>query len=241
MNPSVYIETSIIGYLTSRFSSSLLTAANQQLTREWWEKNRGQFRLYISRYVIDECAAGDDAAAAERMEAIREIPELELSDSVSVLATTLIEHVPLPENAEVDALHIATAAVHGIEYLLTWNCRHIANASLRPRIESVCRDTGFEPPIICTPQELLEIWPRSTIPSSTKFAAIAESTRRDSTTILAPWLRMPNAGSKLTAEKWCDFRHDPRNSILRRGCSDSPNVIANRKKWRIFSRQTSYA
>jgi predicted nucleic acid-binding protein len=159
MKPSVYLETSIIGYLTARLSGSLLTAANQQLTREWWDSYRDQFRLFVSPYVVNECASGDDEAAAERIDAIQAVPQLEVSDSVAVLADVLMRHVPLPKNAEVDALHIATAAVHGIEYLLTWNCRHIANASLRPRIESVCRNSGYEPPIICTPQELLEIWP----------------------------------------------------------------------------------
>lgn len=157
--PSVYVETSIIGYLTSRPGGSLLTAANQELTRGWWEIHRDNFQIYISEYVVRECSFGDESAVAERLEKIRDIPQLVVSDRVGELALKLMNSVPLPEKAEVDALHISTATVHGIEYLLTWNCKHIANASLRPRIEMVCRGAGYEPPTICTPQELMEIWP----------------------------------------------------------------------------------
>lgn len=159
MKPSVYLETTVIGYLTSRLSSSLLIAANQQLTRDWWDGHRDEFRFFISRYVLDECSAGDKVAAAERLDAIRGIPALDVSDDITNLAILLVQDVPLPEKAEVDALHVAVAAVNGVQYLLTWNCKHIANASLRPRIESVCRNAGYEPPTICTPQELLDIWP----------------------------------------------------------------------------------
>ena len=88
---------------------------------------------------------------------LAEVPLLEVTAAAESLAAALLEEVPLPQKAATDALHIAVAAVNGVEYLLTWNCRHIANPALRPRIESVCRRMGFEPPVICTPQELLEI------------------------------------------------------------------------------------
>jgi hypothetical protein len=159
MQPTVYLETSIIGYLTSRRSNLLVTAANQELTIEWWDHHRTRFELYISPYVVTECSSGDEQAGQDRLALIRDIPELAVSDAVGELAAELMQNVPLPEKAEVDALHISMAAVHGIEYLLTWNCKHIANASLRPRIETVCRSAGYEPPTICTPQELMEIWP----------------------------------------------------------------------------------
>jgi hypothetical protein len=159
MQPTVYIETSIVGYLTSRRSVSLVTAGNQELTHEWWAGHRERFQVYVSAYVVAECASGDEHAANDRLSAIADIPQLAVSDAVSELAIKLMNGVPLPEKAEVDALHISIAAVHGIEYLLTWNCKHIANASLRPRIETVCRIAGYEPPTICTPQELMEIWP----------------------------------------------------------------------------------
>jgi hypothetical protein len=134
-----------------------VTAANQQVTREWWDRRRSDFDVFISRLVIDECAAGDSEAAAERLEKIKGFPSLDVTDDVTSLADALVARVPLPENAQADALHVAVAAVNGVQYLLTWNCKHIANASLRPRIESVCRDLGYEPPSICTPQEIMEI------------------------------------------------------------------------------------
>lgn len=156
MNSSIYLETSVIGYLTSRVSRELVTAANQQVTREWWDDRRADFDLFISQFVVHECSAGDPDAARERLEAIAEIPELDVNEDAKVLAKELVIKVPLPEGAEIDALHVAIATVHGIDYLLTWNCKHIANAALRHQIEAVCRDHGFEPPTICTPQELLE-------------------------------------------------------------------------------------
>ena len=157
MKPSVYIDTTIIGYLTSRVSSLLVAAANQQVTREWWDEHRGHFDVFVSRFVVDECAAGDSEAAAERLEKIKDVPLLDVTDDVIGLAGALLARVPLPEKAQVDALHVAVATVNGVQYLLTWNCKHIANALLRPRIESVCRELGYEPPSICTPQEIMEI------------------------------------------------------------------------------------
>ncbi len=156
-NTSVYIETTIIGYLTSRISRELVTAANQQVTRQWWDDHRDEFDFFISQFVVEECSAGDPGAARERLNLIGDIPELDITDDAKALAKKLLADVPLPDNAEVDALHVAVATVHGIDYLLTWNCTHIANAVLRHRIEAVCRANGFEPPTICTPQELREI------------------------------------------------------------------------------------
>ncbi|ETW95174.1 MAG: DNA-binding protein [Candidatus Entotheonella gemina] len=156
MNATVYIETSIIGYLTSRPSRGLITAANQQLTYDWWHEHRQQFDLFVSQFVIDECAAGDVVAAKERLDVLVNIRQLEVTEAVESLAQALLDQVPLPGKAQVDALHIATATIHGMEYLLTWNCTHIANAILRPRVEAICRSLGYEPPTICTPQELME-------------------------------------------------------------------------------------
>ena len=157
MKPSVYLETSIIGYLAMRMSGVLRVAANQQVTRDWWDNQRQQYELFVSRYVLNECLKGDPQAAQERLAFLEGIPLLEVSDTVETLAQALLSKVPLPAKAMVDALHISVAALSGVQYLLTWNCRHIANPSLRLRIESVCREMGCEPPVICTPQELLEI------------------------------------------------------------------------------------
>lgn len=153
MKPSVYVETTIPSYLTAWPSRDLVRAAHQQITREWWARRDG-FDLYSSRLVVQECQAGDAEAAAGRLAALEGIPLLEQKVEAAELADALLRDVPLPARAAADALHIATAAVHGMRYLLTWNCTHIANAALRPRIEVVCRAAGFEPPLICTPEEL---------------------------------------------------------------------------------------
>jgi predicted nucleic acid-binding protein len=156
MSCTVYLETSIIGYLASRPSRDLITAANQQLTRDWWDEHRQQYDLYVSETVVAECSAGDAQAAEDRLDAIGDIPVLDVGEAAENLADELVKRIPLPENAEVDALHIAIATVNGINYLLTWNCAHIANAALQAQIEAICRSAGFEPPTICTPQQLME-------------------------------------------------------------------------------------
>ena len=153
MKPKVYLETSIPSYLTAWRSRDLIMAANQEITKEWWE-NRDQFELYISALVLQEAGAGDPDAAQKRLEQLDDIPELDITEEVEQLANILIQKVPLPAKARIDALHIAAAALNGMDYLLTWNCSHIANAVLRPKIEAVCRELGYEPPTICTPQEL---------------------------------------------------------------------------------------
>jgi len=153
MKPRVYVETTLPSYLTAWPSRDLVRAAHQQITREWWAR-RDVFELYSSRLVLQECQAGDTKAASERLVALTGIPLLEQTPDVAVLAEALMREVPLPGRAAADAIHIAIATVHGVHYLVTWNCTHIANATLRPQIESVCRWVGFEPPLICTPEEL---------------------------------------------------------------------------------------
>ena len=153
MKPKVYIETCIPSYLSAWRSRDLIVAANQEITKEWWD-SREQFDLYISALVIQEAGAGDPVAAQKRLEQLDDIPELNLTEEVERFAEILIQKVPLPEKARIDALHIAVAALSGMDYLLTWNCTHIANAILRPKLEALCREFGYEPPTICTPQEL---------------------------------------------------------------------------------------
>jgi hypothetical protein len=156
MKPRVYLETTISSYLTAWTSRDLVMAAHQQVTREWWDSRRADFDLFVSQLVLQEAAAGDPDAAARRIESLREIPVLGLSEAAADLAQELVRRVPLPERAALDALHIGIATVNGMDYLLTWNCKHIANATYQPRIGLVCRDQGYEPPVICTPEELLE-------------------------------------------------------------------------------------
>ena len=155
MKPSVYVETTIPSYLTAWPSRDLVSAAHQQITREWWARRAG-FELFLSQLVHDECRMGDPTAAADRLRAIHGIPLLEQNAEAVALGRDLLALVPLPLRAAIDALHVAIAVVHGVDYLLTWNCTHIANAFLRGRIESVCRGAGYDPPTICTPEELLE-------------------------------------------------------------------------------------
>jgi hypothetical protein len=156
MKSRVYIETTIPSYLTAPPSRDLIKAAHQQITGEWWAI-RDRFDLYISQIVIKEAGGGDPDAAAKRLNAIEGIPILQVTEQVDALARQLVERGPIPEKAAVDALHIAVAVANGLDYLLTWNCTHIANAAIRDKIDLVCRDNGFIPPIICTPIELMEI------------------------------------------------------------------------------------
>lgn len=152
----VYIETSVISYLTARPSNDLRAMANQNATVEWWESQSSQYDLVISEFVIAEASLGHPEAAKHRLDAVRDVMELQVTEEVRILGKELIRRGALPEKAEIDAYHVAVAAVNGIEYLLTWNCTHIANAHIRPKIEAVCRAMGYEPPIICTPDELTE-------------------------------------------------------------------------------------
>ncbi len=152
----IYLETTIASYLTAWPSRDLIMAANQEVTREWWAARQDEFDLFVSQAVIKESSAGDQDAAKRRLEFLKPFPRLDITEEVERLATKLMTDVPLPPKAQVDALHIAVAAVHRMNYLLTWNCTHIANATLRIRIEAVCRSQGYEPPVVCTPQEMLE-------------------------------------------------------------------------------------
>jgi len=155
MRPTTYIETTVISYLTALPSRDLILAAHQQVTRDWWSA-RDAFELYISQFVLDEASAGDAAAAARRAEALRDLPVLDLTRDAALHAAEFVRAGGVPAKARIDALHIAVASVHGMDYLVTWNCTHIANAQMRGRIEATCRGAGFDPPIICTPIELVK-------------------------------------------------------------------------------------
>lgn len=152
---TVYLETTVVSYLTARPSRDLLVAGHQQLTREWWDRRSRMFELYVSQLVVQEVGLGDEDAAERRLDVVDRIPLLQITDEATSVARTLVDRGPLPRKAAADALHISIAAVHGVEYLLTWNMSHIANAELRPEIERVCRSQGFEPPVLCTPEELM--------------------------------------------------------------------------------------
>ncbi len=155
MKSRVYLETSVISYLTAWPSRDLVKAAHQEITREWWS-TRARFELYVSQVVIGEAAGGDAEAARLRLQSVAGIPVLAASPEAGLLAERLVAEGSLPAKAAVDALHIAIAVVNGIDYLLTWNCTHIANAAMRHKIDAVCRRSGYESVVLCTPEELME-------------------------------------------------------------------------------------
>ena len=157
MKPKLYLETTVPSYLTAWPSRDLIRAGHQQLTKEWWQTRRSGFDIYISQFVLDEAAAGDTEAARERLAALQGLPILDVSGEVVDLARALNASLALPEKAVTDAAHIATAAVHGMHFLLTWNCAHIANAEMFVAIERVCQEHGYSCPVICTPEELMGI------------------------------------------------------------------------------------
>lgn len=155
MSETVYIETSILGYLTARPSRDIVVAANIEVTREWWETRRNDFQLYSSQAVVKETSQGDAQIASQRLEIIRNLALLDLNQSVLELAEQFLERSSLPAKADVDAVHIAAATVHGMDYLLTWNCKHIANAQIQRKLAEISLNLGYELPILCTPYELL--------------------------------------------------------------------------------------
>jgi predicted nucleic acid-binding protein len=154
MKPKLYLETSIVSYITSRPSRDVIINANQQLAQEWWE-SRDKFDIFISELVIDEVSKGDIQAAKSRLDLIQDFPLIDFNDDARDLAKEILRQNVLPPKATLDVFHIATTAVHELDFLLTLNCKHIANVFIFRRIEKLCREFGYETPIVCTPQEIL--------------------------------------------------------------------------------------
>ena len=153
--PSVYLETSFISMLTSRPTAFVTTAGMQQFSILWWEKCRDKFQLFVSDLVYDEISRGDSDAIARRLQAIEDVSVLEMNEATRHLADEIVRHHGIPRKAIGDAGHVACATVHGIDYILTWNCRHIANEFRKPLIEKLIQDKGYRPPVLTTPQTLL--------------------------------------------------------------------------------------
>ena len=152
---TVYVETSIISYLRQKPSTQVVLAARQLLTHQWWNDERSNYQLVASQFVIDEASAGDPTLAAERLQLLAGVPLLPLDPVIADIADEIMSRAILPEKARTDALHIAMVAHHRIQYLLTWNCRHIANARILPRIHDVLIDLLIPVPVICTPEEMV--------------------------------------------------------------------------------------
>lgn len=153
--PVVYLETTVVSYLTAKPSREVVIAGHQQSTREWWAR-RQDLRIVASQLVLQEAGKGDTQATQYRMDILKGVELLEITPDATNLARDLIERGVVPETSIEDALHVAVAVVNGCKYLVTWNYRHLAGAGVRARIEAFCRNKGYEPAIICTPEELLE-------------------------------------------------------------------------------------
>ena len=154
--PTAYIETTVIGHLVGRILADPIVAGRQAVTRQWWPNATTKYCLFVSKVVADECAAGDAEAAKERLAVLDSLEFLATSPAVDELARKLIDDCAVPKTEPRDAVHISLAAVNGLEYLVSWNFKHIVNPTTRSAIERVCRDAGFVPPMICTPDELME-------------------------------------------------------------------------------------
>ena len=154
--PAVYIETTVVSYLTARPSRDLVVMAHQQVTREWWENTLPRCDAYVSPVVIEEAGRGDPAAAALRLKSIDGFPVLDVNEIAHALADEYFTHTRIPEKARADAFHLSLATVHGMDYLVSWNFTHILGASVRAVVQDINLSRGFRTPVICTPEEAME-------------------------------------------------------------------------------------
>ncbi len=152
---NIYIESTIPGYLTARPSRDIVLAGKQETTREWWSRYAKQLNLYTSFVCLDESGMGDPEAAAKRLEVLRNVVVLEFTEAVEVVANDLLERGLVPAKCAADAMHVAFATVHEMDVLLTWNCTHLANAFIMRDLTNRLRELGYEPPVICTPEEMM--------------------------------------------------------------------------------------
>ncbi len=155
MKPLLYLETSVVSYCTGRPSRDLIVAGRQQITRDWWENERHNYSLYISALVLQESLRGEPEAVRKRQQALQGIPLLGTTDQTERLAEALVKEGPIPAEYPEDALHIALASTNAAVYLLTWNFRHINNATMKSHMAKIIGSFGLECPVICTPEELL--------------------------------------------------------------------------------------
>ena len=155
---SVYLETTVIGHIAGRLHADAVILGRQTITRRWWATAKLRYRLLASNLVVSECGAGDIEAGLERLDLLEDISLLDIDDETEKLAMALLANHAVPQTEPRDATHIAVTAVNGVDYLATWNFKHIMNPSTQHLIDAVCRDMGYEPPTICTPEQLLEAY-----------------------------------------------------------------------------------
>ena len=159
MTETVYIETSILGYLTARSTDNLIVAANIKITQDWWDEYSNSLVLYTSEIVEDEAAMGDPKIASQRLNLLQSLTFLDLTEEARDLAEEFLRQSNLPSKASNDALHMALATVYGLDYLLTWNCKHMANSQIQRKLSEISRDLGYKLPFVCTPYEFMTIDP----------------------------------------------------------------------------------
>ena len=157
MKESIYFETTVVSYYTSKPSRDIIVLAHQEITRQWWPKAIRRYNVFISGVVIEEASSGDPGAAKRRLEELKDFPHLELDDKVEEMAQVYMERLEIPEKSFRDATHLAVASVHNIDYLATWNCTHLANGKVIKKLMKINESFSIHMPIICTPEELMEV------------------------------------------------------------------------------------
>ncbi len=157
MKESIYIETSVVSYYVSKPSRDIIVLAHQQITSEWWPKAVKRFDVYISEVVVEEAAAGNKESAEQRLNKLKGFPYLELTERVEKVAQIYMEKLSIPKKALRDAAHLAVASVHNIDYLVTWNCVHLANGEIIKKLLKINEKLSIKTPVICTPEELMEV------------------------------------------------------------------------------------
>ncbi|MEN6450490.1 MAG: type II toxin-antitoxin system VapC family toxin [Thermoguttaceae bacterium] len=156
MPKSVYVETTVVSYFTARPSRDMVAAARQEATRELWPRLISDYESYVSVLVREEACRGDSAQATARLRAIESLPMLDTDEAARALAIQIIQGQGIPEEYPEDALHIALAAVNGIDVLITWNFAHLNNPFTRMMVRQIVENAGYRCPEVCSPDELLE-------------------------------------------------------------------------------------
>jgi predicted nucleic acid-binding protein len=157
MKESIYLETTVVSYYTSKPSRDIIALAHQEITRQWWPIALRRYDIFISEVVIEEASFGDPEAAKRRLGELKDFPHLELNDKVEEMAQVYMERLEIPKKSFRDAAHLAIACVHNIDYLVTWNCAHLANGEVIKKLMKINESIGIHTPIICTPEELMEV------------------------------------------------------------------------------------
>jgi hypothetical protein len=152
---TVYLESSVVSYYANRRSVNLIVAAYQEITHEWWEHELPNYDAYVSQFVIEEVSRGDPTYAKARLDAIADLPLLELPDQVLEIAERYLSEISIPRRSRIDAFHISAAVVNGMDFIVSWNFHHIANVFIKERIRRINDSLGVATPEICTPEELI--------------------------------------------------------------------------------------